>query len=68
MIKLADGRKKDLNYEEWSREKRREERKSWIIKNDQAKRRKKEELVKWNEDIIIRVIILMLEVSKVIWK
>ena len=44
------------------------ERNSWMMKNDQVGRWKKEELVEWNEDIIIQVQILMLEASKIIWK
>ena len=39
-----------------------------MMKNDQVGRWKKEELVEWNEDIIIQVPRLMLEVSKIIWK
>ena len=53
-----------------------------MIKNDQEKRRKKElelwrmikrrrkkeKLIEWNENIIIQILILMLEVSKIIWK
>ena len=48
--------------------KKREERKSWIMKNNQDGRLKKEKLVEWNENIIIQVLILMLEGSKIIWK
>ena len=38
------------------------------MKNDQVDRWKKEELDVWNEDIIIQVLRLILEVSKIIWK
>ena len=39
-----------------------------MMKNDQVDRWKKEELDVWNEDIIIQVLRLILEVSKIIWK
>ena len=39
-----------------------------MMKNDQVGRWKKEELIEWNEDIIIQVPRLMLEASTMIWK
>ena len=39
-----------------------------MMKNDQVGRLKKEELAKWNEDIIVQVVRLILEVSTIQWK